>query len=74
MCVNPDSGGLQPSHHGLSTRLNPKSRVSEAVNALVRLGLLAEASPTPFVQPTRRLGFRIAVTNVAEAIDLLGDC
>ncbi len=45
--------------------------VSEAVNALVRLGLLAEASPVPFVQQTRRLGVRIDVTNVADAIDLL---
>ena len=45
--------------------------VSEAVNALVRLGLLAEASPAPFVQQTRRLGVRIDVTNVADAIDLL---
>ena len=45
--------------------------VSEAVNWLVRRGLLAEASPEPFVQQTHRLGIRIDVTNVAEAIDLL---
>ena len=30
--------------------------VSEAVNCLVRRGLLAEPSPAPFVQQTRRLG------------------
>lgn len=45
--------------------------VSEAVNTLVRRGLLAEAPPAPFIQQTRRLGIRIDVTNVAEAIDLL---
>ncbi len=45
--------------------------LSEAVNALVRRGLLTEASPAPFVQQTRRLGMRIDVTNVADAIDLL---
>ena len=45
--------------------------LSEAVNALVRRGLLTEASPAPFVQQTRRLGIRIDVTNVADAIDLL---
>ena len=45
--------------------------LSEAVNALVRRGLLTEASPAPFVQQTRPLGMRTDVTNVAEAIDLL---
>ena len=43
--------------------------VSEAVNCLVRRGLLAEPSPAPFVQQTRRLGLRIDVTNVAEAME-----
>ena len=45
--------------------------VSEAVNALVRRGLLTETSSEPFVQQTRRLGIRIDVSNAAEAIDLL---
>ena len=45
--------------------------VSEAVNTLVRRGMLAEASSEPFVQQTRRLGIRIDVSNVAEAIDLI---
>ncbi len=48
--------------------------VSEAVNHLVRRGLLLEdASPDapPFVQRTRRLGLRIDVSNVADAIDAL---
>lgn len=45
--------------------------VSEAVNHLVRCGLLADETPAPFVQQTRALGLRIDVTNVADAIDLL---
>lgn len=45
--------------------------VSEAVNTLVRRGLLNEVSSGPFVQQTRHLGIRIDVSNVAEAIDLL---
>ena len=49
--------------------------VSEAVNHLVRRGLLMsdERPPegSPFVQRTHRLGLRIDVTNVADAIDLL---
>ncbi len=45
--------------------------VSEAVNHLVRRGLLVEVEPAPFVQQTHSLGLRIDVSNVAEAIDLL---
>ena len=45
--------------------------VSEAVNHLVRRGLLVEAEQEPFVQQTRSLGLRIDVTSVADAIDLL---
>ena len=45
--------------------------VSEAVNHLVRRGLLAPAERPPFEQQTRPLGLRIDVTNVADAIDLL---
>jgi hypothetical protein len=48
--------------------------VSEAVNHLVRRGLLVEdglPGPSSFVQPTRRLGLRIDVSNVADAIDAL---
>lgn len=48
--------------------------VSEAVNHLVRRGLLVEdggPDPSPFVQPTRRLNLRIDVSNVADAIDAL---
>ena len=42
--------------------------VSEAVNTLVRRGLFTEAFSEPSVQQTRRLGIRIDVSNVAEAL------
>ena len=49
--------------------------VSEAVNHLVRRGLLGAEDGSParstFVQRTHRLGTRIDVSNVADAIDLL---
>lgn len=45
--------------------------VSEAVNELIRRGLLPRPSAEPFVQPTRSLGLRIDVSNVTEALDLL---
>ena len=45
--------------------------VSEAVNELIRRGMLAEPAPEPFVARTRRLGIRIDVSNVADALDLL---
>lgn len=45
--------------------------VSEAVNHLVRRGLLVEAEHEPFVQQTHSLGLRVDVSNVADAIDLL---
>ncbi len=45
--------------------------VSEAVNHLVRRGLMAEVESAPFVQQTHSLGLRIDVSNVADAIDLL---
>jgi len=49
--------------------------VSEAVNHLVRRGLLEPEDASPegsrFVQRTYRLSLRIDVSNVADAIDLL---
>lgn len=45
--------------------------VSEAVNELIRRGLLATAPPQPFRQRTSTLGLRIDVSNVAEARELL---
>jgi hypothetical protein len=45
--------------------------VSEAVNELIRRGVLATPQKQPFVARTRRLGVRIDVSNVADALDLL---
>ena len=45
--------------------------VSEAVNELIRRGMLAEPTPEPFVARTRKLGIRIDVSNIADALDLL---
>lgn len=45
--------------------------VSEAVNELIRRGLLVREPVEPFRQPTRALGVTIDVSNVAEALDLL---
>lgn len=45
--------------------------VSEAVNHMVRRGLLVEMEGTPFVQQTHSLGLKIDVSNVVDAIDLL---
>lgn len=45
--------------------------VSEAVNELVRRGLAHKEAAQPFVQETSRLGLRVVVTNVAEALDAL---
>jgi len=45
--------------------------VSEAVNRLIRRALLPTTSPAPFVQKSQRLGIKIDVSNVAEALDVL---
>jgi hypothetical protein len=45
--------------------------LSEAVNRLILRGLVVRQEARPFHQRTRRLGLRIDVSNVAEAIDLL---
>ena len=45
--------------------------VSEAVNELIRRGLLPRAEPKPFRQRTRSLGLTVDVSNIAEALDLL---
>lgn len=45
--------------------------VSEAVNVLIRRGLLPRGAVPEFVQRTRALGVRIDVSNVAEAIETL---
>lgn len=45
--------------------------VSEAVNQLIRRGLLSREDRPPYVQKTHRLGLRIDVSNVADAIEVL---
>jgi len=45
--------------------------VSEAVNELIRRGLLPRQADATFEQRTRSLGIRIDVSNVAEALDVL---
>lgn len=45
--------------------------VSEAVNLLIRRGLLPRASSAPFRQPVRAIGIRVDVSNVAETLDVL---
>jgi len=45
--------------------------VSEAVNELIRRGMLPRVTGAPFRQATHPLGLKVDVTNVAEALDLL---
>lgn len=45
--------------------------VSEAVNELIRQGMLTQPRQQPFVARTHRLGIKIDVSNVADALDLL---
>jgi hypothetical protein len=45
--------------------------VSEAVNRLIRQGLLPREQPKPFHQPVRALGLTLDVSNVAEALEVL---
>ncbi len=43
--------------------------VSEAVNVLIRRGLLPRAKPRRFTQRTKPLGLRVDVSNVAAALE-----
>jgi hypothetical protein len=45
--------------------------LSEAVNDLVRAGLVRERSAAPFVQKTHSLGDGVDYSNVADAIETL---
>lgn len=45
--------------------------VSEAVNELVRRGLLPRPDARVFTQRTASLGIRVDVSNIAEALDAL---
>jgi hypothetical protein len=43
--------------------------LSEAVNILIRRGLLPRAEPTPFRQRTQSLGISVDVSNVVNALE-----
>lgn len=45
--------------------------VSQAVNDLIRRGMVAQTHRAPFVPRTHRLGISIDVSNVADALELL---
>lgn len=45
--------------------------LSQAVNELIRRGLVSGPAATPFRQRTRDLGLRIDVSNTAEALEIL---
>ena len=45
--------------------------VSEAVNALIRRAMLVQPEPVVFRQRTRRLGVKMDVSNVADALEVL---
>ena len=45
--------------------------LSQAVNTLIRRGLLQRAEPSRFRQRTARLGLTVDVSNVAEALETL---
>jgi hypothetical protein len=45
--------------------------MSEAVNELIRRGLLARPAPREFKQRTARLGIRVDVSNIAETLETL---
>lgn len=47
--------------------------VSQAVNELIRRGLLPRGDRGDFRQRTRRLGLKIDVSNVAEALEAAED-
>ena len=45
--------------------------VSQAVNELIRRGLVPSREVAPFRQHTRRLGLKVDVSNVADALEHL---
>jgi len=45
--------------------------LSEAINELIRAGLTVKRPRKPFRQRTEHIGFKVDVTNVAEALELL---
>ena len=60
------------TEQAVQARRQEKGRgVSEAVNELIRRGMLAEPRQQPFVAQSQKLGIKIDVSNVADALDLL---
>jgi metal-responsive CopG/Arc/MetJ family transcriptional regulator len=45
--------------------------LSEAINQLIRAGLTVKQPRKPFRQQSEDIGFKVDVTNVAEALELL---
>jgi hypothetical protein len=45
--------------------------LNEAVNELIRAGLTVKRPRQPFRQQAEHIGFRVDVSNVAEALELL---
>lgn len=45
--------------------------VSEAINELIRRGILIEPGRQPFVPRTRSMGIKIDISNISDALDLL---
>jgi metal-responsive CopG/Arc/MetJ family transcriptional regulator len=45
--------------------------LSEAINELIRAGLTVKRPRKPFRQQSEHIGFKVDVTNVAEALELL---
>jgi metal-responsive CopG/Arc/MetJ family transcriptional regulator len=45
--------------------------LSEAINELIRAGLTVKRPSRPFRQRSADIGFKVDVTNVAEALELL---
>lgn len=44
--------------------------LSDAVNELIRRGLVTQPARKPFVQKTYPLGFKIDLTNIGEAMEI----
>lgn len=47
--------------------------LSEAVNRLIREGMVAPRSPAPYTHATRDLGLKVDVTDIAAVLDLLDE-
>ena len=52
-------------------RRDERSGLNEAVNELIRRGMLAEKRVLPFIARSRPLGMRLDVSDVGAALDLL---